>query len=227
MDDDSRDMTDDAALQAFRQMQEEARERHAEVMSRLGDTPDYAPSLAVIQKALDFLVERGTHPLTVEEVMEQVVETTTDLSQPTRDALAEARAAMLESCKAMEVSREAHVRESERARSVRDQARQNHRRMAVGAVAGAIGMMILPGMIAHVAPANWLLPERLAARTLRLSIADAGLHLLVVANPLAATEIVQGAQILLANREAIARCRSKSRQGDATLSCRITLPSMP
>lgn len=72
MDDDSRDTTDDAALQAFRQMQEDARERHAEVMGMLADTPDYAPSLAVIQKALDFLVERGTHPLTVEEVMEQV-----------------------------------------------------------------------------------------------------------------------------------------------------------
>ncbi len=227
MDDDSRDTTDDAALQAFRQMQNEARERHAELMTRLAEAPDYAPSLAVIQKALDFLVERGTHPLTVEEVMEQVVETTTDLSQPTRDAMAEARTAMLESCKVMEASREAHVRESERVRSARDQARQNHRRMAVGAVAGAIGMMILPGLIAHVAPASWLLPERLAARTLRLSFADAGLHLLVAANPLAATEIVQGAQILFANREAIARCRSKGRQADKVLSCRITLPSLP
>lgn len=155
------------------------------------------------------------------------METTTDLSQPAREAMAEARTAMLESCKAMETSREAHVRESERARSVRDQVRHNHRRMAAGIAAGAIAMMILPGMIAHVAPANWLLPERLAARTLRLSFADAGLHLLVVANPLAATEIMQGAQILFANREAIAKCRSKGRQADKVLSCRITLPSVP
>lgn len=227
MDDDGRDTTDDAALQAFRQMQEDARERHAELMTRLAEAPDYAPSLAVIQKALDFLVERGTHPLTVEEVMEQVVETTTDLSQRNREAMAEACTAMLESCKVMEASRELYGRESERARTVRDQVRQNRRRMVVGAVAGAIGMMILPGLVARVAPATWLLPERLAARTLRLSLADAGVHLLVAANPLAATEIVQGAQILFANREAIARCRSKGRQADATLSCRITLPSVP
>lgn len=227
MDDDSRDTTDDAALDAFRQMQEDARKRHAELMGRLGEAPDYAPSLAVIQKALDWLVERNTDPLTVEEVMAQVVETTTQLSEPNREALAEARTAMLESCKAMEASRQSHVRESERARSVRDQARQNRRRMAVAAVAGAIGMMILPGMIAHVAPASWLLPERLAARTLRLPLADAGRHLLVVANPLAATEIIQGAEVLFANREAIAKCRSKRRQADAPLSCRITLPSVP
>lgn len=223
MDDDPTDPHEDAALRAFRQMQDEARERHAELMEKLAAAPDYAPTLAVIGKSVDWLVERTNNALTVDDVMAQVAETTAEIIQQDRETLAEARSAMLDSRKAMDASRETHIRETQRVRSVRDQTIQNRRWLAAGVAAGAVAMMVLPGMLARAAPSGWQLPERLAARMLRLSMGDAGMHMLVVANPRAATEIVEGARLMWENREVIAKCRAGGRKAGAVVICRINL----
>jgi ElaB/YqjD/DUF883 family membrane-anchored ribosome-binding protein len=177
----------------------------------------------VIGKSVDWLVERTNNALTVDDVMAQVAETTAEIIQQDRETLAEARSAMLDSRKAMDASRETHIRETQRVRSVRDQTIQNRRWLAAGVAAGAVAMMVLPGMLARAAPSGWQLPERLAARMLRLSMGDAGMHMLVVANPRAATEIVEGARLMWENREVIAKCRAGGRKAGAVVICRINL----
>ena len=110
--------------------------------------------------------------------------------QPDRAALIDPRTAMLDSRKAMDASREIHIREAQRIRSVCDQTTQDRRWLIAGLSTGAVAMMVLPGMLARADPFGWQLPGRIAARMLQLLLADAGTHLLLAANPRAATEIV-------------------------------------
>ncbi|MFC3430529.1 DUF6118 family protein [Sphingobium sp. Ndbn-10] len=200
----------------------EVRERHAELMHRLADAPDYAPSLAVIQKTLDWIVEQYANPLTADDVLKRVAETTARMDRPNRAALKAARADMIEISNAMNASREAHLLGAERARTIRMQTRQCRQWLVSGLVAGGMLMMVAPGMLARAAPSRWLLPERLAARALRLPMADAGRHLLVAANPLFAYEIVEGARLMVKNRDKIAKCRNARPKADV-VTCKITV----
>lgn len=221
MDDDPAHPYEDAALQAFRQMQEEARERHSELIARLAEAPDYASSFALIQKTLDWIVEQYATGLSVEDILKKVTLTASKMDRPDRDALKQATLDMLESARAMEESRQAHVRGLQRAPQIHEQTRQCKRWLIAGLAGGAMAMTILPGMVARIAPTSWLLPERLAARTLRLSIADAGRHMLVAAYPNAAAEILGGAEFMLDNRDAIAKCRGPARKNGGKVACKL------
>ncbi|MFC3336795.1 hypothetical protein [Flavobacterium palustre] len=53
-------------------------------------------------------------------------------------------------------------------------------------------------------------------------MADAGRHLLVAANPLFAYEIVEGARLMVKNRDKIAKCRNARPKADV-VTCKITV----
>src|SRR3546814_4420576 len=63
--------------------------------------------------------------------------------------------------------------------------KQNRWLLGTG-IAGLFGGSLLwsavPGIVARALPASWHVPERIAARTLRLDIRDAGKRLIVVAD---------------------------------------------
>ncbi|MFS0774051.1 hypothetical protein [Sphingomonas sp. 1P08PE] len=174
---------DDPAVRAFRAMNHEADARHAEVMARLAETPDYAPSFALTNRKLDWLVTACTDGRTVDDLLAQVEDVTTRLREPDHEAQREAITALNASRKAFDQAREAQEWSNRVDRSIAEQEKQCQRWGIGGLIAGPLGMTMLAYIVVHIMPASWLLAERFAARTLGLGMADAGIRLLVAGNP--------------------------------------------
>ena len=62
--------------------------------------------------------------------------------------------------------------------------------------------MILAGPIARTLPARWLLPERMAARSLRMPMWESGQRLMASASPSAFAVIAAGDRLIARNRRA-------------------------
>jgi hypothetical protein len=75
-------------------------------------------------------------------------------------------------------------------------------------------------------PAAWRWPERMAARTLRADMPEAGVRLLRAADPLVVHDLVAGGEIVGANRSAIEHCRDQARRARKAQGCLLTIDAL-
>ena len=107
------------------------------------------------------------------------------------------------------------------------QAGEQHRRLwqagLVGLVAGMAVWAVLPGLIVRAMPESWHWPERMAARTLGLSMWDGGQRLMAVAAPDAWRGITGAATLARDNRDAIEGCRTAAAKAKKAVRCTIAV----
>lgn len=114
------------------------------------------------------------------------------------------------------------------ARSTKAQNRQLLWFTGAGLLTGILIWTMLPGIVAReLAPPSWHWPERMAARTERLPVWEAGEHLMETASPAAFSAIVAGDKIVTANRETIEGCRKAATKARDTVRCTIRVGVVP
>lgn len=214
---------EDPAVRAFRALRDEGDAHHAEVMARLAETPDYAPSFALTNKKLDWLVECQAQARTGEDLIRWLAEAAASLREPDLEAQQESIAALNASRKAFDRAREEHEWSNRIDRSSDEQAKQCRRWGIGGLIAGPLGIAMLVYLVLHITPTSWLLAERLAARTLGLPMPDAGIRLLVAGNPAMAELVGNGVRMVTDNREALDTCRHRAAKARRSVMCTIEL----
>lgn len=145
------------------------------------ETPDYTPTLAAtavrleeIGKFMGAVARSPAMRLTPEIVAQQLETGMQSLRAGDRDNLDQATVALRTSIATVD--------------AVIEQAwtadRQNRWLLGTGLVSALAGMLlcsVLPGAFARALPDNWHVPEKIAARVLRLDMKDAGERMIAVA----------------------------------------------
>jgi hypothetical protein len=90
-------------------------------------------------------------------------------------------------------------------------------------VLGVVAWATCAGAVARTMPAAWHWPERMAARTLRADMPDAGVRLLRAADPLIVHDLIAGGEIVAANRSAIEHCLDQARRSRMAQGCLLTI----
>jgi len=176
----------------------------AALRASLGDgdgrvAPDYAPTLGKMAASLAKIEAHPALHLTPEAFAYQVRQAR-DASQQqgSRDL---ANAVQRVDAAGAELERLA-----EQQRTGREQVRQIAIMTAVGAIAGVIVWVCFSGPIARALPAGWRVPERMAAATLRLNRADAGIQILRTADPALWNALAAGSRLERDNAAALRGC---------------------
>ncbi|MEK9213205.1 DUF6118 family protein, partial [Sphingomonas sp. 2378] len=76
---------------------------------------------------------------------------------------------------------------------------------------------------AHRTLTQW--PEKMAARTLRMSMWEAGRHLLIVDSPESWNALVEGWNVMRDNRKTIEGCRKTAAKAGEPVRCTIRIAS--
>lgn len=101
---------------------------------------------------------------------------------------------------------------------------QRRRLWQVGLAGIAAGMMlwaILAGPIARALPPGWLVPERMAARSLRMPMWEGGQRLMQ-ASPLGGYgSILAGDKLVIANHDALETCRKQAVKAHQSVRCTV------
>ncbi len=217
----------DEAARAFEDLRGEvtllrrAVERLLAQYSGEGDAPDYSETLGVIAgnitataQRVDVLVNSPALALTPEELNRQIVEAGTAGRHEDRRAIAAARQMIEEVATKLGRQLDSHVMADD----------QRRRLWQVGLGCIAAGMMlwaIVAGPIARSMPASWLLPERMAARSLRMPMWGAGQRLMRAGDAQAFAGVLAGNRLAVANRETLAACREQTAKARKAVRCTI------
>jgi Family of unknown function (DUF6118) len=185
--------------------------------------PDYQPTLekmadtlAANGETLDALSEMPALRMGPQELGAAIIKAGKDARAEDHNAIAAATTTLESEARALRGALTV-------ARSAADQRKLVHR-IAVGAfLAGALFWAILGGFAARVMPESWQLPERMAARTLRLDRWEAGQRLMETANFDAWNRIRLAATIQADNRQAIERCAATAARRRAEVPCTIVI----
>jgi hypothetical protein len=95
-----------------------------------------------------------------------------------------------------------------------------------GALAGILLWSFLPGTIARAVPEDWHWPERMAARmTGESSLWDAGARLMQSDKPQVWSSLVEAADLLRDNRDAIDACRKSASRSSQPVRCTVRIRS--
>lgn len=172
----------DPASEAFERLRLEVAllRRAVEGLSAEGrePAPDYSPTLAALRKAVkevgtgvEQLSERPILALTLEQIVAaQIPMAQRLLAQPIAE-LERDRAAFAQAVQVIQAAQRSELR--------RDELRRRAVALAAAsAFAGALVWGLALGPAARALPDSWRVPERLAAATLDLPMADAGRRLL-------------------------------------------------
>ena len=106
---------------------------------------------------------------------------------------------------------------------------QRRRLWRVGLACLAAGMVlwaILAGPIARIMPASWLLPERMAARSLRMPMWEGGQRLMRAASPVSFGGVLAGNRLAIANRETLEACRRQAAKAGKAVRCTIEVEAV-
>ena len=90
-----------------------------------------------------------------------------------------------------------------------------------GAVVGMILWAVLAGIIARSVPPSWQWPERMAARSLDMTMWEGGQRLMRAQDLAAFANIAAADRIVTANREAMEACRKRANKTRKTTHCTI------
>lgn len=150
------------------------------------ETPDYTPTLAAsaarldeIAKFMAAVVRSPAMRLTPEAVANEIAAAGQTARAGDRETIDRAGAALRASIASIDGV-------VERAWTADRQSRWLVGTGVVGVIAGMLIWSVVPGEIARSLPAAWLVPERMAARTLRLDMTDASSRLLAASRQSAA-----------------------------------------
>ena len=218
---------EDEAARAFEDLRAEvsllrrAVERLAAERAEPSDTPDYAETLGVMAQNISVAAQRieavvssPALALTPHEFGRQIIEVGTAGRSEDRRAIAAARQVIEEVATKLGRQLDSHV-------MAEDQRRQRRRDSLIALLVGALLWAILAGPIVRSLPTRWLLPERMAARTLRKPMWEGGQHLMRTASPSAFAEIVAGNRLVAGDRETLVACRKRAVRAGKTVHCAI------
>ena len=219
--------TGDEAAQAFESLRAEvslmrrAVERLAAERAEGSHAPDYSETLGVISQNLsataqrvDALVKSPALSLTPEETSRQIGAASFDARREDQRLFVAARQGLDEV--AARLGRQLH--------SHTEAGEQRRRLWQIGLAGMAAGMVlwaILAGPIARIMPAGWLLPERMAARSLRMPMWEGGQRLMRAASPQSFAGVIAGDRLAVANRDALEGCRKQAVRAKKAVRCAI------
>lgn len=145
--------------------------------------PDYAPTLASIDQRLadlfDWARELSRRPgikLSPKDLANELAIAGAEARRSDAAALAQARDGFEQAAQRIEAM-------IVYGRTAAEQARQVRLNRAAFLTAGMLLWAIIPGVVARALPESWAIPERMAARALRLDMGQAGERLLRTADP--------------------------------------------
>lgn len=218
---------EDEAARAFEDLRAEvsllrrAVERLAVERAEPSDTPDYAETLGIMAQnisvaahRIESVVNSPALALTPHEIGRQIIEVGTAGRSEDRRAIAAARQVIEEVATKLGRQLDSHIMAA-------DQWRQRRRDSLIALLVGALLWAILAGPIVRSLPTSWLLPERMAARTLRMPMWEGGQHLMRAASPSAFAEIVAGNRLVAGDRETLEACRKRAVRAGKTVHCAI------
>ena len=218
---------EDEAARAFESLRAEvsvmrrAVERLAAERAEDGQAPDYSETLGVISQNLsataqrvDALVKSPALSLTPEETSRQIGAASFDARREDHRLFVAARQGLDEV--AARLGRQLHSH---------TEAEEQRRRLGrVGLAALVAGMAlwaIFAGPIARIMPASWLLPERMAVRSLRMPMWEGGQRLMQAGDPQAFAGVLAANRLETANRETLAACRKQAAKAGKFVRCAI------
>ncbi|MEG3085399.1 DUF6118 family protein [Sphingomonas sp. PB2P12] len=224
---------EDEAARAFEDLRAEvslmrrAVERLAAERAEPSDTPDYAETLGIISRNLsataqriDAVVNSPALALTPHEFGRQIIEVGTAGRSEDRRAIAAARQVIEEVATKLGRQLDSHVMAEEQGRRVRHVGLIG---LVLGLVLGMVVWATLAGPLARAMPPDWLWPERMAARTLRMPMWEGGQRLMRAASPQAFAGILAGNRLATANRETLVVCRKRAVRAGKTVHCAIEI----
>jgi len=220
---------EDEAARAFEDLRAEvslmrrAVERLMAERAEPSDTPDYAETLGIISRNLsataqriDAVVSSPALALTPEELGRQIIAAGCDARREDRRVVVAAREAMEEVATKMGRQLDSHLLAHEQRRRVRHAA-------LIGLVLGIILWATLAGPIARSLPASWVLPERMAARTLRMPIWEGGQRLMQAGDSRGLADMLASNRLVDANRETLQACRKRAGRAKKPVHCSIEI----
>lgn len=185
--------------------------------------PDYQPTLEKIAdtlaangEILDALSEMPALRMGPQELGAAIIKAGKDARTSDHAVIAAATAALESEARALRGALAV-------ARNAADQRKLVHRIAAGTFLAGALFWAIAGGFVARVMPESWHLPERMAARTLRLDRWQSGQRLMDTVNADAWRRIRRAAKIETDNRPAIERCAATAARRRAEVACTIII----
>ena len=219
--------TEDEAAQAFESLRAEvslmrrAVERLAAERAEGGHAPDYSETLGVISQNLsataqrvDALVKSPALSLTPEETGRQIDAASFTARREDHRLFLAARQGMEEVAARLGRHLQSDIAATE-------QRRRLWQAGLAGIVVGMVLWMIFAGPIARVLPASWLLPERMAARSLRMPMWEGGQRLMRAASPESFAGVLAGNRLTTANRETLEACRRQAGRAKKAVRCTI------
>lgn len=232
---DGGEVDDGGAAQAFDDLRGEltllrrAIERLTAERADDGHTPDYSETLGVIAanitataQRIDMLVKSPALSLTPHQIGQQILEVGIAGRSEDRRAIGAARQTIEEVATRLGRLLESHVMAEEQQRRVRHVGRTVGRNVGlIALVAGAVLWAVFAGPIARFMPADWLLSERMAARSLRMPMWEAGQRLMRAGDPQAFVGVLAGNRLVTANRDALEVCRKQAAKAKKAVHCGI------
>lgn len=190
-----------------------------------GHAPDYSETLGVIAnnitataQRVDALVKSPALALTPEEMNRQIAAAGSAGRAEDRRVISAARQTIEEVATKLGRQLDSHVMATEQRRCL----------WRVGLAGVAVGLVlwaILAGPIARSLPPSWLLPERMAARSLRMPMWEGGQQLMKAGDRQAFAGVLAGNRLAIANRDALAACRRQAAKVRKAVRCAIEVGS--
>ena len=224
---DDEDANNDGAVRAFDDLRGEVTllRRAVEQLAaeRIGDghAPDYSETLGVIAANLtataqrvDALVKSPALSLPPEEIGRQITAAGFNARQEDHRLFAAAKQGIDDVAAKLGRQLRSHTEAGE----------QRRRLWRVGSACLAAGMIlwaVLAGPIARSLPANWLLPERMASRSLRMSMWEGGQRLMRAGDATGFAGMLTANRLGTANRDTLAACRRQAAKTEKAVRCVI------
>lgn len=96
-----------------------------------------------------------------------------------------------------------------------------------GTVAGVILWAVFAGIVARTVPSGWHWPERMAARTLDMSMWEGGQRMMRTAAPDAFANLAAGDRLVTANRVVLEACQKRANKAREAVRCTISVSTKP
>lgn len=217
----------DEAARAFEDLRGEvsllrrAVERLAAERAGGGDAPDYSETLGVIAanitataRAVNALVNTPALALTPEEIDRQITAAGIAGRSEDRRAIAAARQVIEDVATKLGRQLDSHA--------LADDQRRRLWQVGLACIVAGMGLWaIVAGPLARSLPASWLLPERMAARSLRMPMWEAGQRLMRAGDAHAFAGVLAGNRLAVANRDTLEGCRKQAAKVGKTVRCMI------
>lgn len=222
---------EDEAARAFEGLRAEvslmrrAVERLAAERAEDGHAPDYSETLGVISQNLsataqrvDALVKSPALSLTPEETGRQIDAASFTARREDHRLFLAARQGLEEVAARLGRHLQSDIAAAE-------QRRRLWQAGLAGLAAGMALWAILAGPIARALPASWLVPERMAARSLRLPMWDGGQRLMRAGDAQAYAGVLAGNRLATGNSETLEACRKQAAKAGKAVRCTIEVGS--